>query len=88
MEVIVRKPTEEEVAAMKSNPVWSCKASEFEWFYDSQETCLIIEGEVTVKFGSKSVSFAAGDYVVFPKGLSCVWQVKKAVKKYYEFAAG
>jgi uncharacterized cupin superfamily protein len=85
MEITVRKPTEEEVATMKSNPVWSCKVSEFEWFYDSEETCLIIEGEVVVKYGSKSVSIVAGDYVVFPKGLSCVWQVNKSVKKYYEF---
>jgi len=85
MEIIVRKPTEKEVIGMKSNPVWSCGVSEFDWYYDSEETCLIIEGEVTVKYGSKSVSFAAGDYVVFPKGLSCVWQVTKAVKKHYEF---
>ena len=85
MEILVRKPTEKEVIEMKANPIWSCDVSEFNWHYDSEETCLIIEGEVTVMYGSKSVSFTAGDYVVFPKGLSCVWQVKKAVKKYYEF---
>ena len=85
MEIIVRKPTEQEVVEMKSNPVWTCKVSEFDWYYDSEETCLIIEGEVTVRYGSKSVSFAAGDYVVFPKGLSCVWNVTKPVSKYYIF---
>ncbi len=85
MEIIVRKPTEKEVEAMKSKPIWSCKVSEFDWFYDSEETCLIIDGAVTVKYGAKSVSFTTGDYVIFPKGLSCVWQVTKAVKKYYEF---
>ena len=85
MEVLVRKPTEKEAAEMKSKPVWTCGVSEFNWHYDCVETCLILEGEVTVKYGQESVSFAAGDYVVFPKGLSCVWQVKKAVKKYYEF---
>ena len=86
MEIFVRKPTEKEVEVMKSKPVWSCDISEFDWFYDSSETCLIIEGEVTVKYGSKSISFTAGDYVVFPKGLSCIWQVKKPVRKYYEFS--
>ena len=85
MEITVRKPSEKEEAAMKSCPVWACDVSEFDWHYDSEETCLIIEGDVTVKYNSKSVSFTAGDYVVFPKGLSCVWQVKKAVKKYYIF---
>ena len=85
MEITVRKPTESEVAEMKSKPVWQCEISEFDWYYDSEETCLIIEGDVTVKYGTESVSFTAGDYVVFPKGLSCVWQVKNPVKKYYVF---
>jgi len=85
MDILVRKPTEQEVADMISKPVWGCDVSEFEWYYDSEETCLIIEGDVTVQYEGKSVSFTEGDFVVFPKGLSCVWQVKKAVKKYYEF---
>ena len=85
MEIIVRKPIEKEVEEMKSNPVWKCAVSEFDWHYDSEETCLINEGDVTVRYGSKSVSFTAGDYVVFPKGLSCVWDVKKPVSKHYIF---
>jgi len=85
MEIKVSKPAEKEVAEMKSNPVWTCDESEFDWYYDREETCLIIEGDVTVKYSSKSVSFIAGDYVVFPKGLSCVWQVKKPVRKYLCF---
>ena len=85
MDIIIRKPTDREIVAMKTKPVWTCEVSEFDWRYDSEETCLIIEGDVTVKYGSKSVSFAAGDLVVFPQGLSCVWQVKKAVKKHYMF---
>jgi uncharacterized cupin superfamily protein len=85
MDIIIRKPTDSQIAAMKTKPIWTCEISEFDWNYDSEETCLIIEGEVTVKYGSKSFSFAAGDLVVFPNGLSCVWQVKKAVKKHYIF---
>jgi len=86
MDIIVRKPTEAEKAAMTQNPTWGCGVSEFDWYYDSEEHCLLIEGEVTVTYGEgKSASFAAGDYVVLPKGLSCVWKVTKPVKKYYEF---
>jgi len=85
MDIIIRKPSDSEIAAMKTKPVWTCGVSEFDWYYDSEETCLIIEGDVTVKYGSKSVSFSAGDLVVFPQGLSCVWQVIKPVKKYYVF---
>ena len=85
MEILVKKPSTEEVTKMMSNPIWTCGVSEFNWHYDSEEACLIIEGEVTVTYGSKSVTITEGDYVVFPKGLSCVWKVTKAVKKHYEF---
>ena len=85
MDILIRKPTDREIAAMKSKPVWTCGVSEFDWHYDKKETSLIIEGEVTVSYGSESISFASGDLVVFPEGLSCVWQVKKPVKKHYLF---
>ena len=85
MDILVRKPTDSEIAGMKSKPFWTCGVSEFDWYYDSEETSLIVEGEVTVTYGGKSVTFSAGDFVVFPEGLSCVWQVKKPVKKHYMF---
>ena len=85
MNIIVKKPTESEKAAMQQKPIWSCEVSEFDWFYDSEETCLIIEGEVAVDYDGGSVSFSAGDYVVFPRGLSCVWKVTKPVRKHYVF---
>ena len=85
MTITVKKPTEAERQAMQSKPVWSCGVSEFDWYYDSEETCLLIEGEVTVTYDSGSVSFGVGDYVVFPQGLACVWKVTKPVKKHYVF---
>ena len=85
MHIQVRKPTEAEKAAMLSKPVWGCAISEFDWHYDSEETCLLVEGEVTVTYNGGSVSFGAGDFCVFPQGLSCVWKVSKPVKKHYEF---
>ena len=85
MDISVKKASDGEKAAMQSKPVWECGVSEFSWHYDSEETCLLIEGEVTVEYAGKSVSFGAGDYVVFPKGLSCVWKVSKPVKKHYVF---
>ena len=85
MDIIVKKPTEAEKTEMQTKPTWGCGVSEFDWYYDSEETCILIEGEVTVLYNGKSVSFAAGDYVVFPKGLSCVWKVTKPVRKHYVF---
>jgi len=85
MSIKVKKATEAEKAEMSTKPVWECDVSEFDWHYDSEETCLLVEGEVTVLHKDGSVSFSAGDYVVFPKGLSCVWKVSKPVKKHYIF---
>jgi len=85
MQITVRKPTEAEKEDMLKQPTWSCEISEFDWHYDAEEICLLTEGEVTVDYDGGSVSFGAGDMVVFPKGLSCVWKVTKAVKKHYVF---
>jgi uncharacterized protein len=85
MKIIVKKPTDEEKAEMESEEIWEKEISEFPWHYDSQETCLLIEGDVTVKTDDGEVSFGAGDYVIFPKDLDCQWQIKSPVKKYYKF---
>ncbi len=64
-------------------PVWTCKPSEFEWFYKEEEHCYIIEGSVTVESKQGTISIERGDYVIFPKGLKCHWTVHKYVKKHY-----
>jgi uncharacterized cupin superfamily protein len=33
----------------------------------------------------KSVEIKAGDLVTFPKGLSCVWDIKEPIRKHYTF---
>lgn len=85
MQIFVKKPTDAEKQTMQSQPVWTCGVSEFDWYYDCEETCLLTDGEVTVTYDGGSASFGAGDYVVFSKGLSCVWKVTKPVKKHYIF---
>ena len=84
-DVIVKKPSEEESAVCQSWPIWSCDPSNFDWIYTEKETCLLIEGKVTVTDGTDSVDFGPGDLVVFPEGLECNWNVQEAVKKYYNF---
>ena len=84
-DVTVKKPSEEQEARCKSWPIWQCEASTFDWAYTEQETCLLLEGEVTVRDENDSVNFGAGDMVIFPEGLECTWQVKKPVKKHYTF---
>lgn len=67
-------------------PIWTKEISQFDWSYDSVEQCYFLEGKVTVtpKDG-KPVSFGKGDFVTFPEGLSCTWDVKAPVKKHYIF---
>lgn len=85
MDITVKKPTEAEKLEMSSNLTWGCDVSVFDWHYEQEETCLMIEGEVTVEYGGKSVYIGEGDMATFPKGLSCIWKVTKPVKKYYIF---
>ena len=87
-DIVVKKPGEEEIAECKTWPIWSCQESVFDWDYTQTETCLILEGKVTVKDrpGDDSVSFGPGDLVVFPVGLKCIWQVEEPVKKHYTFS--
>ena len=71
---------------IKNWPIWTCEASSFDWTYDDQETCLLIEGEVTVTpAGEEPMKFGAGELLVFPAGMNCQWDFHKAVRKHYRF---
>ena len=70
----------------RSRPIWERESSTFPWHYDERETCLILEGKVTVtpKDG-EAVTFGKGDLVVFPQGMDCTWNVQESVRKHYKF---
>ena len=82
----IRKPSEQESRQAKSWPIWTKEASEFTWEYDEKETCLILEGEVTItnETGEK-FSFGPGDWVVFPQDMKCTWTITSDVRKHYKF---
>jgi len=85
MEPTIRKPTEEEKKDASSWPIWEKEVSEFPWEYDMEETCLILEGEVTViNEDGREFHFGKGDYVIFPEGMKCTWRITKNVKKHYK----
>jgi len=85
MNIQVRKPTAEEKKTASTWPIWEKEPSTFPWSYDEKETCLILEGKATVKTPDGEVKFGAGDYVIFPVGLSCTWKVEQRIKKHYKF---
>ncbi len=70
---------------MASWPIWTKEPSTFDWSYDEPETCYFLDGEVTVNTPTGNVTIGKGDLVTFPKGLSCTWHVKQAVRKHYRF---
>lgn len=70
---------------IRSWPVWTKKISRFDWHYDSEEECLILEGEIMVETSDNKYTICAGDFVTFEKGLQCVWNVTKPVRKHYHF---
>lgn len=88
MKIQVQKLSAEEIKkrGITGWPIWEKEVSRFDWSYDSQEQCYFLEGKVTVSTkDGQSVSFGKGDFVTFPKGLACTWDIKEAVKKHYRF---
>ena len=66
-------------------PIWECEVSEFPWTYSEKESCYILKGEIEVTTDVETVSIQPGDFVVFPQGLNCRWNVKAPVRKHYNF---
>ena len=85
--VIIKKLSDNEIAdrKIKSWPIWTKEVSIFDWYYDSDEECLILEGEFTVRTDEGDFEINPGDFVTFKKGLKCVWEVKKPIRKHYKF---
>lgn len=66
---------------------WGCGVSKFPWTYDQSESCYLLAGKVTVTptDGRKPVTVGEGDFVTFPAGMSCTWDVTEAVNKHFMF---
>jgi len=88
MEIKVQRLSEDELRkrGVFEWPIWRKEVSSFPWVYDSVEECYFLEGDVSVETADgRKISFGKGDFVMFPKGLSCSWYIRKPVKKHYNF---
>lgn len=85
--ITVKQPSKQELESLGIDDwgTWTCNASRFDWEYTDKETCYFFEGEVVVEAEGEQVEISAGDLVVFPKGMKCVWDIKKDVRKAYKF---
>lgn len=81
----VERPSEHRLKELnvKRWPIWQKEISTFAWSYDAPEMCYFLDGEVTVNTDQGITTIRTGDLVTFPKGLSCTWQITKAVRKHY-----
>lgn len=86
--VKIERPDDEKLKKLGvySWPIWTKGVSRFDWYYGETEVCYFLEGEVIVELPSgEKIEIKAGDLVTFPKGLSCIWEIKKPVRKHYNF---
>jgi len=79
-------PAKLDVMGVYDWPIWRKKVSTFPWTYEQQETCYILRGRFTVTpTGGEPESFKRGDLIIFPAGMSCVWDITEDVEKHYNF---
>ncbi len=85
--ILIKRLSEEEIKnkGIESWPIWEKEVSRFPWTYCGKEECLIIEGDFMVETEDGNYFIKPGDFVTFPDGLSCVWDIKNPVRKYYNF---
>ncbi len=83
---VEKNPDQQRLQQMQiaSWPVWTKEVSDFPWFYDEEETCYFLEGDVVVTTeDGQTVAVGKGDLVTFPAGMACRWKIRQDVKKHY-----
>lgn len=85
--VIIEKFTENEIVkkGIRDWPIWEKERSRFDWEYNGDEKCLILDGEVDVETDEGTFHIKKGDFVTFKDGLKCIWDIKKPIRKHYSF---
>ena len=62
--------------------IWSCTEGKFYWYYDSDETIMILEGSILLESeGMPLKRFGVGDVIFFSGGAQAKWHVEGYVKK-------
>ena len=85
--VIIQKLSSQEIEErrIKNWPIWEKEISRFDHTYDGEEQCLFLQGEVVIETKDENYTISPGDFVIFEDGLTCVWDIKRPVKKHYYF---
>ena len=67
---------------LASTMVWHCTAGKFNWYYDFDETILILEGGIVLESDTMAPTrYGPGDVIFFKDGAHARWHVESHVKK-------
>ena len=67
---------------LASTMVWECSEGRFNWYYDFDETVLILEGSIVLESdGIPPTRYTAGDVIFFKDGAHAKWHVEGRVRK-------
>jgi len=65
-----------------STMVWQCSEGKFNWYYDFDETILILEGSIVLENDAmRPTRYGPGDVIFFKDGAHARWHVEGHVKK-------
>ena len=65
-----------------STIVWHCTEGKFNWYYDFDETILILEGSIVLENDTmRPTRYGPGDVIFFKDGAHAKWHVEGHVKK-------
>ena len=67
---------------LASTMVWHCTAGKFNWYYDFDETVLILEGGIVLESDTMPPTrYGPGDVIFFKDGAHARWHIESHVKK-------
>ena len=62
--------------------VWQCSEGKFNWYYDFDETILILEGSIVLENDAMPPTrYGPGDVIFFKDGAHARWHVEGHVRK-------
>ena len=67
---------------LASTIVWECSEGKFDWYYDCDETILIVEGSIVLENDiMRPTRYGVGDVIFFRHGAHAKWHVEGRVRK-------
>jgi uncharacterized protein len=67
---------------LASTMVWECSEGKFNWYYDFDETVLILEGSIVLENDTMGPTrYGPGDVIFFKDGAHAKWHVEGRVRK-------